>query len=65
MFPDARTGQSGRHPLAGLLRQSVFGHLAGYEDVNEAEPPRHDPAMRWIVGGKAQSRMKFSGRSSG
>jgi|SRR6516162_3956553 len=25
----------------------------GYEDVNDAERLRHDPAMRWIVGGKA------------
>src|SRR5215216_3871727 len=30
---DARTGKNGRHRLAGLLRQSVFGRLAGYEDV--------------------------------
>jgi hypothetical protein len=37
----------------GLFRQSVFGRLAGYEDVNDAERLRHDPAMRWIVGGKA------------
>src|SRR5262245_58921716 len=27
--------------------------LHGYEDVNDAERLRHDPAMRWIVGGKA------------
>jgi hypothetical protein len=50
---DARTGKNGRHALVGLLRQSVFGRLAGYEDVNNAERLRHDPAMRWIVGGKA------------
>ena len=36
-----------------MLRQSVFGRLAGYEDVNDASRLRHDPAMRWIVGGKA------------
>jgi Transposase DDE domain group 1 len=36
--------------LVGLLRQSVFGRLAGYEDVNDAERLRHDPA---IVGSKA------------
>jgi hypothetical protein len=35
------------------LRQSVFGRLAGYEDVNDAQRLRHDPAMRWMVGGKA------------
>ena len=39
--------------MAGLFRQLVFGRLAGYEDVNDAECLRHDPAMRWIVGGKA------------
>src|ERR1700704_5513514 len=50
---DARTGKNGRHALAGLFRQSVFGRLAGYEDVNDAQRLRHDPAMRWIVGGKA------------
>jgi len=50
---DARTGKNGRHALVGMLRQSVFGRLAGYEDVNDAERLRHDPAPRWIVGGKA------------
>jgi Transposase DDE domain group 1 len=50
---DARTGRNGRHALVGLLRQSVFGRLAGYEDVNDAERLRHDPTMRWIVGGTA------------
>ena len=47
-----RAGKNGRHALVGLLRQSVFGRLAGYEDVNGPERLRHDPAMRWIVGGK-------------
>src|SRR5271168_3870425 len=53
MLADARTGKNGQHQLVGLLRQSVFGRLAGYEDVNDAERLRRDPAMRWIVGGKA------------
>src|SRR6202163_2785053 len=53
MVADARTGKNGRHALVGMLRQSVFGRLVGYEDVNDAERLRHDPAMRWIVGGKA------------
>jgi hypothetical protein len=55
VLADARTGRNGRHALVGLLRQSVFGRLAGYEDVNDALRLRHDPAMRWIVGGKAAS----------
>jgi hypothetical protein len=46
MLVDARTGRNGRHRLAGLLRQSVFGRLAGYEDVNDADRLCRDPAMR-------------------
>jgi hypothetical protein len=50
---DARIGKNGRHRLVGLLRQSVFGRLAGYEDVNDADRLCHDPAMRWVVGDRA------------
>ena len=52
VLADARTGKNGQHQLVGLLRQSVFGRLAGYEDVNDAERLRCDPAMRWVVGGR-------------
>jgi Transposase DDE domain group 1 len=31
----------------------VFGRLAGYEDVNDADRLARDPAMRWVVGGRA------------
>jgi hypothetical protein len=57
---DARTGKNGRHRLAGLLRQSVFGRLAGYEDVNDAERLCRDPAMRWVVGDRAIARSAAS-----
>jgi Transposase DDE domain group 1 len=50
---DVRTGKNGRHRLAGLLRQSVFGRLAGYEDVNDADRLCHHPAMRRVVGDRA------------
>jgi hypothetical protein len=50
---DARTVKNGRHRLAGLLRQSLFGRPAGYEDVNDAERLCRDPAMRWVVGDRA------------
>jgi hypothetical protein len=36
-----------------LLRQSIYSRLAGYEDVNDAERLRVDPAMRRVVGGRA------------
>jgi hypothetical protein len=44
-----RRGKNTRHLLTGLLRQSVFGRLAGYEDVNDADRLAHDPAMRAVV----------------
>jgi len=50
---DTRTGQNSRHTLIAQLRQAVFGRLAGYEDVNDADRLAHDPALRWIVGGRA------------
>ena len=31
-----RRGRNIRHHLPGLLRQAVYGRLAGYEDVNDA-----------------------------
>ena len=62
---DARTGKNGRHRLAGLLRQSVFGRLAGYEDVNDAERLCRDPAMRWVVGDRAISKSAASASQMG
>ena len=62
---DGRTGKNGRHALVGMLRQAVFGRLAGYEDVNDAERLRHDPAVRWIVGGKAASGCAASASQMG
>ena len=56
VLADSRTGKNGRHGLGGLLRQSVYGRLAGYEDVNDADRLGRDPAMRWIIGGKAIER---------
>ena len=52
-----------RPPIAGWwgqFRQSVFGRLGGYEDVNDADRLGRDPAMRWIVGGKAVERQAAS-----
>lgn len=34
LLRDIRTGHNRLHTLVGLLRQSVFGRLAGYDDVN-------------------------------
>jgi hypothetical protein len=47
MLAGAHTRRNGRHALAGLIWQSVFGRLAGYADVKCVERLRHDAAMRW------------------
>jgi len=57
---DARTGKNSQHAMAGLFRQSVFGRLGGYEDVNDADRLGRDPAMRWIVGGRAVAKAAAS-----
>ena len=56
VLADSRTGRNGWHGIVSLLRQSVYGRLAGYEDVNDADRLGRDPAMRWIIGGKAVER---------
>lgn len=53
VLTDTRTGRNSRHGLVGQFRQSVFGRLAGYEEVNDADRLGCDPAMRFIVGGHA------------
>ena len=60
IFKDSRTGKNGWHGMTGQFRQSVFGRLGGYEDVNDADRLGRDPAMRWIVGGKAIERQAAS-----
>ena len=46
---EARRDKNIRHMVEGLFRQSVFGRLAGYEDVNDAERLSPDPTMRTIL----------------
>ena len=62
---DPRTGKNGQHGMAGLFRQSSFGRLGGYEDVNDADRLGHDPAMRWIVGGHAVAKQAASASQMG
>src|SRR6056297_922643 len=50
---DSSRGKNTVHRLDGLFRQSVFGRLAGYEDVNDANRLSLDPVMRQVVGGRA------------
>jgi hypothetical protein len=57
---DTRTGRNTRHGLVTLLRQALFSRLAGYEDLNDAQRLRVDPALRTVVGGRARDHTAAS-----
>ena len=54
-----------RHMVDGLFRQSVFGRLAGYEDVNDAERLSPDPTMRTIMDSRSLDRNAASASEMG
>jgi hypothetical protein len=60
MIRDVRTGGNVQHELPGLLRQSVYARLAGYEDTNDHEGLSQDPAMRAVIGKRALERTAAS-----
>ena len=53
---DNRKGKNTQHSVRALLRQSIYGRLAGYEDTNDAERLCVDPAMRQVVGERANNK---------
>lgn len=59
---DGRLGKNIQHQIVTLFRQAVFGRLAGYEDVNDAERLRLDPAMRALVG--RRNALRFAASTS-
>jgi len=55
-FCDNRKGKNTQQNIIALLRQSIYGRLANYEDTNYAERLSIDPAMRQVVGGRDKER---------
>jgi hypothetical protein len=53
---DSLRGKNIQLPLADLLRQSIYGRLAGYEDVNDAGRLSQDPTFRLIGSRKIWER---------
>jgi hypothetical protein len=62
---DSRRGKNTVHRLDGLFRQSVYGRLAGYQDVNDADRLARDPVMRQVVGGRAVDAQAASATQMG
>jgi hypothetical protein len=62
---DTRRGKNTLHRLDGLFRQSVYGRLAGNEDVNDADRLALDPVMRQVVGGRAVDAQAASATKMG
>jgi len=59
-FKDSRGGRNTQHTITAFLRQSVFSRLGGYEDTNDAERLRVDPAVRHVIGGRAENKSAAS-----
>jgi Transposase DDE domain group 1 len=57
--------RTGADRLLGLPRQAIYGRLAGYEDVNDAERLACDPAMRAIIGREGLDRLVASSSQMG
>ncbi len=60
VLSDCRQGKNTQHTMLAMLRQGIYGRRPGYEDVNNAEHLRVDPAMRQVVGGGAQEEKASS-----
>src|SRR5436309_16039796 len=46
---DPRQGGRVRHSSSSLVRQRVYQIIAGYEDANDADRLRHDPAFQILA----------------
>jgi hypothetical protein len=55
-FADARRPDLIEHGVATLVGQRIFGIALGYEDLNDHDQLRHDPAMAALAGKLAARR---------
>ena len=54
-FTDGRRSDLIEHDVATLVGQRVFGIALGYEDLNDHDVLRHDPAMA-VLAGKLEAK---------
>jgi hypothetical protein len=63
-FVDSRRADLIEHEVATLVGQRVFGLALGYEDLNDHDQLRHDPALA-VLAGKLQGRRSECGPLAG
>src|ERR1700721_302777 len=49
LVPDSREDERVRHSVLALFRQRLYQIIAGYEDANDADRLRHDPAFQILA----------------
>jgi len=49
LLNDPREEERVRHSALSLFRQRIYQIIAGYEDVNDADRLRHDPAFQILA----------------
>jgi len=50
VIDDERDPRKVRHGIEEMLAQRIFGIACGYEDCNDFDDLRHDPALKVAVG---------------
>ena len=57
-IPDPRSPLRTAHPQSELLTSRIFGIAAGYEDANDHDQLRHDPAFQ-VAAGRTPAEYKY------
>jgi hypothetical protein len=63
-FNDYRNEEAIEHTLQALLEQRIYGLVCGYEDLNDHDRLRADPAFQVLVGKEPELGPKLAGRNT-
>ena len=57
LIPDLRDPSRVLHPLADILRARILAIAAGYEDADDLDALRHDPAFKMALGRTPEAKL--------
>jgi hypothetical protein len=57
LIPDRRDPSRVLHPLADILRARILAIAAGYEDADDLDALRHDPALKMALGRTPEAKL--------